>query len=57
MAYVVTYMWNPNYGTNELIYKTEADRQGEQTCGCQGRLWVGEEKIGSSRLADANYYI
>ena len=29
MAYVVTYMWNLKYGTNELIYKTETDSQTE----------------------------
>ena len=29
----------------------------EQTCGCQGEERVGEELIGSLRLADANYYI
>ena len=31
-------MWNPKYGTDGPIYKTETDHgQGEQTCGCQGR--------------------
>ena len=29
-------MWNLKYGTDDPIYKTEADhRHGEQTCGCQ----------------------
>ena len=23
--YAITYMWNLKYGTNELIYRTEAD--------------------------------
>ena len=31
MAYVVTYMWNPKYGTHELTYKTETDRQTGRT--------------------------
>ena len=31
-----TYMWNLKYGTNEPIYKTEADSEIGQTCGCQG---------------------
>ena len=25
--YDITYMWNPKYGTNEPIYKTEIDSQ------------------------------
>ena len=39
-------MWNLKYGTNDPIYKTEADhRHGEQTCGSQrqrGREWDGQ---------------
>ena len=35
MPYDITYMWNLNYDTNELIYKAEADSQ-TQTHGCQG---------------------
>ena len=27
IPYVVTYMWNLKYDTNELIYKTETDSQ------------------------------
>ena len=27
ISYDITYMWNLKYGTNELIYKTEADSQ------------------------------
>ena len=48
-------MWSLKY--DKLIYKTETDSQGEQTCGCQGRGGVGEGSIGSLGLADANYYI
>ena len=46
-------MWNLKY---ELIYKIETDSQ-------RINLWllrrrgVGEERIGSSRLVDANYHI
>ena len=25
MPYDITYMWDPKYDTNELIYKTETD--------------------------------
>ena len=27
IPYDITYMWNLKYGTNELIYETEADSQ------------------------------
>ena len=38
MSYDITYMWNLKCGINEPIDKTETDhRQGELTCGCQGR--------------------
>ena len=53
----VTYVWNLQYDTNELIYETEIDSRREQTCGCQGEERVGEGWIGSLGLADANYYI
>ena len=32
-------------------------KYGEQTCGCQREKGVGEGRIGSLGLADANYYI
>ena len=32
-------------------------RHGEQTCGCQGGWGVGQGRVGSLGLADANYYI
>ena len=35
----------------------QTHRHREQTCGCQGGGGVGEEKIESLGLADANYYI
>ena len=36
IPYDIIYLWNLKYGTNDLIYKTEADHgQGEQTCGSQ----------------------
>ena len=49
-------MWNPNYGTNEPIYKQkQTHRHREQTCGCQrGGGAVGW--TGSLGLVDANYY-
>ena len=51
-------MWNLKYDTNELIYKTEANSQIQKTDLLlpRGRE-VGEAWIGSSGLADANYYI
>ena len=39
------------------ISMIQTHKHREQTCGCQGRERIGEERIGSSRLADANYYI
>ena len=27
IPYDITYIWNPKYNTNELIYKTETDSQ------------------------------
>ena len=35
----------------------QTHRSKEQTCGCQGGRWVGEGKIGSLGLTEANYYI
>ena len=31
IPYDITYMWNLNYDTNELIYKTETDSQTSKT--------------------------
>jgi len=51
-------MWNPKYGTNEPIYKTETDSQTWRT-----DLWLPREGGGSGMmnwefgLVDANYYI
>ena len=56
ILYGITYMWNLQYDTNELIVKQkQTHRHREQTCGCQG--CVGEGWIGSLGLVDANYYI
>ena len=35
----------------------QTHRHREQTCVCQGGGWVGEGKIGSLGLADADEYI
>ena len=35
----ITYMWNLNYKTNELIYKTETDSQTQKT-----NLWLPKGK-------------
>ena len=40
--------------TQMNLYKTETDRQGKLTCGCQGR-GAGEERSGSLGLADISY--
>ena len=37
--------------------KDDIHRHREQTCGYQGEGGVGEERMGSLGLADANYYI
>ena len=35
--YDIIYMWSLKYGTNEPVYKTEADSQTQRTdSGCQG---------------------
>ena len=57
IPYDITYMWNLKYNTNEHVYETKPHRHGEQTCGFQGGEGIGEGRIGSLRLADANYYI
>ena len=46
-----TCMWNLKYGTNDSIYKTEADHgHGEQPCSCQGRGMDGEFGVGRCKL-------
>ena len=48
-------MWNLKYDTGEHTYETETDyRLREKTCGCQEGAGVGEGRIGSLGLADAN---
>ena len=50
-------MWNPKYGTNEPIYKTETDSQTYRTDLQLPRArWVGEDRTGHLGLADANPY-
>ena len=34
--YVITYIWNLIFGTNEPFHRKENHGLGEQTCGCQG---------------------
>ena len=38
-------MWNLNYDTNELIYKTETDRYKKQTYGHQSGKGVWDDQI------------
>jgi len=40
-----------------FMKQTQAHRHRELTCGYQGQAEVGEERIGSLRLTDTNYYI
>ena len=39
LLYVITYMWNLRYDTNELIYKAETDSQAQKT-----DLWLPKGK-------------
>ena len=57
IVYVVAYMWNLNYYTNEYIYKTETDSQLQRTDWwfLEQGMWGGG-RIGSLGLADTNYY-
>ena len=55
IPYDITYMWNLEYGTNELIYKTEIDIEVRLTATSGER--VKEGRTGSVGLADVNYYI
>ena len=48
-------MWNLEYGTNELIYKTEIDIEVRLTA--TSGEGVKEGRTGSVGLADVNYYI
>ena len=52
-------MWNLKYGTNDPIYKTEADHGQESRLAFAGRRW-GEGRgglMGSLGLVDADCYI
>ena len=51
-------MWNLKYEQmNVSMKQKQTHRHREQTCGYQGEEGVGEGRIGSLGLADANYYI
>ena len=53
--YYITCMWNLKYDTGKHTYETETHyRLREKTCGCQEGAGVGEGRIGSLGLADAN---
>ena len=36
ISYVITYIWNLIYSTNEPLNRKENHELGEETCGCQG---------------------
>ena len=55
IPYDMTYMWNVKYNTNEHIYETETDIA-NRLVAAKGE-GVGEGRIGSLGLADANNYI
>ena len=57
MPYVITYMWNLKYITNEHIYETETGLQTQRTDFWmpRGRV-LGEGWSGKLGLVDANYY-
>ena len=40
ISYVITYMWNLKYGTNELTYESETESQRERT-----NLWLLQERV------------
>ena len=53
MPYNITYMWNPNQDTDELVYETETDIENLPRGGAEEV--VGGGWIGSLGLADAKY--
>ena len=55
IPYAVIYIWNLVYNTNELICKIETDLGTQRTDLPLPRSGVGEGRIGSLGLADANY--
>ena len=57
IPYDIAYMWNLEYGANELSTRwKQTHRHREEACDCQGQ-GGGEGWTGSFRLVDANYYI
>ena len=55
IPYDVIYIWNLVYNTNELICKIETDSGTQRTDLRLPRSGVGEGRIGSVGLADANH--
>ena len=45
IPYDITYMWNPKYGTNELICETEKDSQTQRT-----DLWLARGRRGGGEM-------
>ena len=58
-ATVTIYMWNLKYGTNEHIYKTDADSQAYRADLQlpKGKALARERWTESVELVDASYYI
>ena len=50
-------MWNLKYDTDEHIYETETDTHTDNRLVVAKGEGMGEGRIGSLGLADANYYI
>ena len=53
----ITYMWDPNYDTNEPIYETETESQTENRLVVAKGEEVGEGWSGMLGLADVSFYI
>ena len=57
IPYDITYMWNLQYDTDELIYKAEIDSQTQRSDLLPRGGWEEEGWPESLGLVDANYYI
>ena len=55
VPYDVTYMWNPKYGTNDPIYKTETDHGKHLWLPGGGSRMDGEFGVGGCRLLDLEW--
>ena len=56
ITYVISYIWNLIYSTNELFHCKETHGHEEETCGCRG----GGEGVGwtgNLGLIDVNYVL